>query len=91
MRLLLAKSFQLPAQLRVVERQDRCGKECGISRTGFANRSQSLAKRFRTKLAEWYGKDQADKIQYAEAFEVCEYGRRPNKEETTRLFPFLGE
>src|SRR5438128_2130194 len=50
-------------------------------RSGFASRNQSMAKRFRAKLADWYGKDQADKVQYAEAFEVCEYGRRPNKDE----------
>ena len=55
------------------------------------NRNQSVAKRFRSKLADWYGKDQADKIQYAEAFEVCEYGRRPTKEELGRLFPFFGD
>ena len=28
---------------------------------------------------------------HAEAFEVCEYGRRPNKAELARLFPFFGE
>jgi LmbE family N-acetylglucosaminyl deacetylase len=27
----------------------------------------------------------------AEAFEICEYGRRPNKKELARLFPFFGE
>jgi hypothetical protein len=26
---------------------------------------------------------------YAEAFEVCEYGRQPDKAEIRRLFPFL--
>lgn len=60
-------------------------------RTGFANRSQSIAKRFHDKLADWYGKDQADKVQYAEAFEVCEYGRQPSREELGRLFPFVGD
>jgi LmbE family N-acetylglucosaminyl deacetylase len=59
-------------------------------RKGFANRNQSIAKRFRAKLADWYGKE-ADKVQYAEAFEVCEYGRRPSKEELGKLFPFVGE
>jgi LmbE family N-acetylglucosaminyl deacetylase len=71
----------------LMKRPDR-GREV---RTGFANRNQSLAKRFRAKLADWYGKDQADKVQYAEAFEVCEYGRRPSKEEMGRLFPFFGD
>jgi LmbE family N-acetylglucosaminyl deacetylase len=60
-------------------------------RAGFAKRNQSIAKRYAAKLGEWYAKDQAQKVQYAEAFEICEYGRRPNREEITRMFPFFGE
>jgi LmbE family N-acetylglucosaminyl deacetylase len=58
-------------------------------RSGHAGRSQAVARRYRDKLAEWYGKDKADKVQHAEAFEVCEYGRRPDKKELARLFPFF--
>jgi transposase InsO family protein len=43
----------------------------------------------RGTLADWYGKEAAEKIQYAEVFEICEYGRRPNKTELTKLFPFF--
>jgi hypothetical protein len=60
-------------------------------RQDFANRDRGVAQRYREKLAEWYGKEQADKVQYAEAFEICEYGRRPKKEELAKLFPFFGE
>jgi LmbE family N-acetylglucosaminyl deacetylase len=60
-------------------------------RTNFTNRFQAVAQRYRAQLADWYGKDQADKVQSAEAFEICEYGRRPNKAELTKLFPFFGE
>jgi LmbE family N-acetylglucosaminyl deacetylase len=60
-------------------------------REGFANRNRQVADRYRSTLAEWYGKDQADKIKFAEAFEICEYGRRPDKKELARLFPFFGE
>jgi LmbE family N-acetylglucosaminyl deacetylase len=60
-------------------------------RAGFASRSQGVAQRYRDKLAVWYGKDKADKVQHAEVFEICEYGRRPDKKETARLFPFFGE
>jgi hypothetical protein len=28
-------------------------------------------------------------VQQAEAFEICEYGRRPDAAEIKRLFPFL--
>ncbi len=60
-------------------------------RAGFAQRNQSLADRFRGPLAEWYGKERADKVRHAEAFEVCEYGRQPGKKELARLFPFFEE
>jgi LmbE family N-acetylglucosaminyl deacetylase len=48
------------------------------------------AQRFRAALARYYGKDRAEKIRYAEAFEVCEYGRKPEEGELKRLFPFFG-
>jgi LmbE family N-acetylglucosaminyl deacetylase len=60
-------------------------------RANHARRNQALAQRFRDKLGEWYGKDRADKIHHAEAFEVCEYGRQPDKKDLARLFPFFGE
>ncbi len=60
-------------------------------RADHAGRSQAVAQRYRDKLGEWYGKDRAAKVQYAEAFEICEYGRRPDKRELTRLFPFFDE
>jgi N-acetylglucosamine malate deacetylase 1 len=59
-------------------------------RASHAGRDQAIARRFRGKLAEWYGKDAADKVRHAEAFEVCEYGRRPDKKDLARLFPFFG-
>ena len=60
-------------------------------RDGFAERNRNIASRHRTTLAKWYGEERAAKVQYAEAFEICEYGRRPDKEELARLFPFFGE
>jgi N-acetylglucosamine malate deacetylase 1 len=60
-------------------------------RENHAKRGQTTAQRYRDKLAEWYGKDKAEKVQHAEAFEICEYGRHPDKKELARLFPFFGE
>jgi len=60
-------------------------------RAGHAKRSQNTAERFRNKLDTWYGKERAAKVQYAEAFEICEYGGHPDKKELERLFPFFGE
>lgn len=45
----------------------------------------------RTSLEKWYGKEKATLTQYAEAFEICEYGMQPNEEEIKRLFPMLGK
>ena len=58
-------------------------------RARHATRSENIAKRFRVTLADWYGKEKADTIRHAEAFEICEYGRRPEKEELRKLFPFI--
>ena len=54
-------------------------------------RQSGEAKRFRSGLVKWYGEERAEKIKYAEAFEVCEYGRQPTDQEIRQLFPFLGE
>ena len=55
---------------------------------GFARRFSNQADRFRKELTEWYGEEKAKNIKYAEAFEICEYGRQPNKQELAKLFPF---
>jgi LmbE family N-acetylglucosaminyl deacetylase len=60
-------------------------------RAGHADRNRALAQRFRTQLADWYGKEQADRVTFAEAFEVCEYGRKPDKAELRKLFPLSAE
>jgi|SRR5262245_23842707 len=60
-------------------------------RTGFQNRDRGPARQFRDKLAELYGKDPSGKVEFAEAFEICEYGRRPDDAELKKLFPFFGK
>lgn len=55
----------------------------------FRRRFAGSADRFRESLASWYGDDEAKNVGYAEAFEICEYGRRPNREELKELFPFF--
>ena len=59
-------------------------------RNGFANGNAGTANRYRTLLKELYGDEAGDKVKYAEAFEVCEYGARPNRDELKRLFPVFG-
>lgn len=53
----------------------------------FENRL-SVRDEWKPVLRQYYG-DAADGIQYAEAFEVCEYGAQPSREEIGRLFPFF--
>jgi LmbE family N-acetylglucosaminyl deacetylase len=60
-------------------------------RAGFEKRYQNQARQFRPKLVEFYGPDRAKTIQYAEAFEICEYGSHPDREQLKILFPFFGE
>jgi LmbE family N-acetylglucosaminyl deacetylase len=57
-------------------------------RAFFEKRFASTAKLHGLALGEWYG-DAVKKITYAEAFEICEYGRTPSKQEIRKLFPFL--
>lgn len=57
-------------------------------RDDFERRFSATADRFRDALGNWYSDDQASKVQFAEAFEICEYGRRPTEEEIRTMFPF---
>jgi hypothetical protein len=47
------------------------------------------ADRYRDTLVKWYGEEKGKAVKYAEAFEICEYGRRPNQDQLRELFPFL--
>lgn len=57
-------------------------------REEWAGYFSATANRFRAALVQRYGKERGEKIKFAEAFEVCEYGRKPEKDELKRLFPF---
>jgi hypothetical protein len=54
-------------------------------------RAGGEAERFREALVRWYGLQRGRAVKYAEAFEVCEYGRQPTPAEIRELFPFFGE
>ncbi len=62
-----------------------------LVRLNFDRRYRDQASRFRAKLGEFYGLQAAEKVEHAEAFELCEYGRQPDKTELKRLFPFFAE
>lgn len=54
-----------------------------------ATRKSDISPATRESLAKWYGPDQAARATAAEAFEICEYGRRPSEEQIRQLFPML--
>jgi len=43
----------------------------------------------RAILAKWYGPEKGKAVSHAEAFEICEYGTRPDEALVRKLFPFL--
>ncbi len=50
-------------------------------------RQGAEAKKYRDDLIQIYGKEVGDKIKYAEAFELCEYGARATRKQLMKLFP----
>jgi hypothetical protein len=53
-------------------------------------RYAGVADKYRDALVKWYGPERGKAAKYAEAFEICEYGRRPSPDELKKLFPFFG-
>lgn len=56
-----------------------------------AGRDKAVADKYRDKLIDLYGPEKGKAVKYAEAFEICEYGRRPSAEELKKLFPISAE
>jgi N-acetylglucosamine malate deacetylase 1 len=54
----------------------------------WSKRDADVANRYREALVKWYGPELGKKVKYAEAFEICEYGRRVTPEQVKQLFPF---
>lgn len=60
-------------------------EEC---RRNLARRYAAIATNYRDALAKFYSPEKARAVQYAQAFEICEYGRQPSPDELKQLFPF---
>jgi len=67
---------------------DVAGRKAWL-REQWLGRSGGEARRFRADLISWYGEQRGNAVQYAECFEICEYGRQPSRDEIKRLFPFF--
>lgn len=58
-------------------------------RERWESRQGGEADRYRNALNKWYGPERGQQVKFAEAFEICEYGRQPTDEEIKQLFPFF--
>jgi len=67
---------------------DEAGRKAWL-RERWSMRQGAEANRFRALLVKWYGPEKGAAVTFAEAFEICEYGRQPNAEEIKVLFPFF--
>lgn len=54
-------------------------------------RYAAVANQYREALIRWYGPEKGKAVRYAEAFEICQYGRVPTEEEIKQLFPFFAD
>ena len=57
-------------------------------RRNLARRYAAQADNYRDALVKFYGPERARAIRYAQAFEICEYGRQPSQDDLKQMFPF---
>ena len=50
-------------------------------------RNIAVADQYRERLVTLYGAERGNKIQYAEAFQLGQYGRQASLDELKRMFP----
>ena len=54
-----------------------------------SQRDRGVNPEVRKALIKWYGPERGNKIRHAEAFEICEFGRRPDEATLRKLFPMV--
>jgi LmbE family N-acetylglucosaminyl deacetylase len=75
---------------KVPPARDVAGRKAWL-KARWEERQGREANRFRDALVQFYGPERGKAVKYAEAFEVCEYGRQPSRDEIRKLFPFFGD
>ncbi len=65
--------------------KDPTERKAWLKRTRFTPPNPDI----RAALVKWYGPDKGNAVKYYEAFEICEYGTRPDEARLRQLFPML--
>jgi LmbE family N-acetylglucosaminyl deacetylase len=52
---------------------------------------REISPELKKSIDQWYGAGRSARVQFAEAFEICEYGKQPSPEEIRKIFPMLGK
>lgn len=61
-------------------------EEIEVATRGYSVRYAKTASRFRNELIKRYGETRGSKVRYAEAYEICEYGKPMSEEMKKELF-----
>ena len=77
-----------PDLVRSIPRDTDAAGRLEWIRQRWNQRQANEADTYRKGLIGWYGESAGQAVKYAEAFEICEYGRRPTPDEIKQLFPF---
>ena len=75
-------------QFRLVPKDPAASKAWFKKEHYWSKIESAAADRYRDALIQWYGSEKGKAVKHAEAFEICEYGRRVTPEEIKKLFPF---
>jgi len=70
---------------------DKVPKDAAARKAWLAQQRQKrqITPAIRASLVKWYGAEAGNQVKSAEAFEICEYGRRPTEADIKQLFPML--
>ncbi len=79
------------AYVKTIPTADEPEKRMQWVRERWTRRQSQEADRCREALVRLYGEQAGKAVKFAEAFEICEYGRKPSVGELRKLFPFFGQ